>query len=338
MMPFTIESSFASWRYPRYPAAEAATMDPKQFDAFVQALGAKGTRRVALRWIAGALAADFVAPTGARGKGSRGHGRSSRAAADSSTDSRRQRPACAAGLTRCPAGRIRHGKHRRHVCVNTQTAADHCGACARTCAAGEHCRFGRCRGADSDCIPDCQDRVCGLDGCSSSCGRCPQCETGSRCCDGRCVQGNCCEDTDCAGGQTCGGSSTPHLCSDPCGPESCFGCCNGATCVEVLDQNNQTCGLGGITCSVCTAGTFCQDGQCTCREPGELCDPTISPDQCCVFSGAICVGGGPNPHFGGCCLQDGAPCSPNSNSDCVPGSGCCCSGRCSSSGFCASSS
>ncbi|MFN8592211.1 MAG: hypothetical protein U0031_12195 [Thermomicrobiales bacterium] len=312
-------------------------MDPNQFDALVKNLGSGHTRRVALRWIAGTLvAAGFLTPDTGRGKASPEHGRSGLVDASSATASRRQkRPACAFGLTRCPAGKTRRGK-RRHVCVNLLTHTRHCGTCGRVCPPGERCQSGGCtRGGH--CTADCDSKSCGPDGCGGSCGRCEPYGAGTRCCDGHCVQGDCCEDADCASGQTCGVPGAPYLCSASCGPAQCFGCCNGTACVNVPDQNNQTCGVGGITCIECVAGTFCQDGHCTCRSPGELCNPADSPDQCCAFQGAVCVAGANNPSFGVCCLPDGTPCDPSGVGDCFPGTGCCCSGNCGSSGICESS-
>ncbi len=123
----------------------------------------------------------------------------------------------------------------------------------------------------------------------------------------------------------------------PCGPENCGGCCNESGCVPGFDQSNQACGLGGITCAVCPAVFFCQDGTCTCINPGGFCDPTARPDQCCNFEPTTC-NTGPSQPSGICCLVDGAPCMATANTPCIPGSGCCCSGVCGGDNTCTSSS
>lgn len=129
------------------------------------------------------------------------------------------------------------------------------------------------------------------------------------------------------GGGNGGGSG------DPCGPANCIGCCNGTTCVSAFDQSNQNCGFGGITCATCPQAFFCQAGSCVCIQPGDACDPTVQPDQCCAFASLICNNGTAQTP-GVCCLEDGLPCQSTANTLCIPGSGCCCSGVCGAGNTC----
>jgi len=46
-----------------------------------------------------------------------------------------------------------------------------------------------------------------------------------------------------------------------CGPSTCSGCCQGATCVPLT--NERACGRNGGTCSTCFVGDVCQAGVCT---------------------------------------------------------------------------
>lgn len=122
----------------------------------------------------------------------------------------------------------------------------------------------------------------------------------------------------------------------PCGPENCIGCCNGTTCIPARAQSNRNCGLDGVTCVDCPLAFVCRDGNCVCLGPGESCDPTVSPDQCCAPESIVCSNGGGQPP-GVCCLPEGFPCLSTSGTFCVPGSGCCCSGVCGEGNTCASS-
>lgn len=94
-------------------------------------------------------------------------------------------------------------------------------------------------------------------------GSVPGCPPSEVLCGGGCVD----TDTDsshcgmcgfpCATGQECkGGHCT-------CTPDSCGGCCSGATCVEVASQNAGGCGLSGKLCAACpNPGPTCLEAVC----------------------------------------------------------------------------
>ena len=119
------------------------------------------------------------------------------------------------------------------------------GACA-TCQArwqGEFC---------DQCIPSCDGKTCGDDGCGGSCG---DCGCGERCVDGRC-EFNACD------GRTCG----PDGCGGVCEPNAC-GCgemCSAAGQCERTACDGRSCGPDGCggTCGDCGCGQSCQQGQC----------------------------------------------------------------------------
>ena len=106
---------------------------------------------------------------------------------------------------------------------------------------------------DSVCIPSCETKVCGDDGCGESCGACGP---GQSCGD----SGQCAEDCslDCATagvecgthcGQVCGSCATGTHCDN--GQCTCSPSCGGKTCA---DDN----GCGG-TCSPCPSEVSCTD-------------------------------------------------------------------------------
>lgn len=122
----------------------------------------------------------------------------------------------------------------------------------------------------------------------------------------------------------------------PCAA-TCGGCCNGTICVPFNEVSNQACGVNGVTCVACPEMFFCDAGNCVCFNPGEVCNPSVQPDQCCAFASSVCSTG-PNQAPGICCLQDGMPCLPTAGTACMPGSGCCCSGVCGGGNTCVPSS
>lgn len=99
-----------------------------------------------------------------------------------------------------------------------------------------------------DCTPDCDQKQCGSDGCSGSCG---QCAEGEECADGLCVP--------------CDGECPP------CQP----------------DCDNRKCGDDGCggTCGTCGAGETCADtdaGGTRCYE--DACALGLGPQGCCFGS------------------------------------------------------
>lgn len=116
------------------------------------------------------------------------------------------------------------------------------------------------------CVPNCNDVVCGSDGCGGSCGSCPTgqtctngkcaCITGHLCADGSCYA--CCVDADCAGNAACNPEThtcqcVPNCTGKTCGGDGCGGQCG--TCPE-----GQICTSAGI-CG-CNSGVLCSDGIC----------------------------------------------------------------------------
>lgn len=153
-----------------------------------------------------------------------------------------------------------------------------------------------CQGPQCVCVPACQDKVCGPDGCGGQCG--PGC--------------NACE--------SCLGDGA---CSLPCDGE---GCCDGDVCVN--GESNTACGTDGETCITCSGtGVTCggggQTGVCGCTPatacPGDLncgtiddgCGGMVSCGACTGFD--TCGGGTPSqPNVCGCtaktCAQLGTSC------------------------------
>lgn len=181
------------------------------------------------------------------------------------------------------------------------------------------------------CVPDCNGKVCGGDGCGGSCGTC-QFVAGKPFCSatGQCVANNCvpdCTDSEC-GDDGCGGSCgtcpagkgcTLHYCQALTAGESCEGYCGGfapsgcscepgcegiqccpdaqAACGCKPQCDGKGCGPDGCggSCGSCEAGTVCSaDG--TCED-----DPCL-PDPCnghgsCTAGVCTCV----YPYVGAAC-------------------------------------
>ena len=136
-----------------------------------------------------------------------------------------------------------------------------------------------------DCVPDCDGKDCGPNGCGAVCGTCAANEV---CEDQVCVCVPDCFGVEC-GGDGCGGS---------CGECPAGFACVDAACECVPDCVGKGCGddgCGGACPPGCGVGFFCQGGVCNelvscgdavCDEPLE--DPFNCPDDCvCVPD---CVG------------------------------------------------
>ncbi len=170
----------------------------------------------------------------------------------------------------------------------------------RTCSVSAGAESWCSVGLRESCLPDCNGRNCGADGCGGSCGACAGTETCS-------AAGLCVCQPDCAGLQ-CG--------SDPVCGTSCGQCAGGMECVsgqcqEPVCQPNcagRQCGpdpVCGTSCGQCPGDMECVSGQC--REPA--CQPDCSGLQC-----------GPDPVCGESCGQ------------CPAGQTCEAGGVCSASG------
>lgn len=192
-----------------------------------------------------------------------------------------------------------------------------------------------------DCVPDCEGKECGDDGCGGSCGVCN--EDGGECC----INGTCktCLDE----GDSYNDSLGPN---DPsCGLQCCgdlVGLAPMAAYDENCEFNNEFVGYA-MTCSDCGNGT-CEDweNRCSCPEDcdvAEICDNGVDDDgdelvdcmddECPCPRGTSCCTGGPSTACcdnelevciaSGCCPKDlacGDFCCPsgftcNSNLECV---------------------
>lgn len=159
-------------------------------------------------------------------------------------------------------------------------------------------------GTCAECVPRCDGRECGDDGCGGFCGECtqegkffcndgicgeqcePRCE-GRSCGDDGCggVCGECAEGETCQAG-TCGPPPADLSCEGNCGALAPGGCSCGAECetfgtccADVIAQcgcqpycDGKSCGGDGCggTCGTCSDGFECDEvGQCV----DDLCDP-----------------------------------------------------------------
>jgi hypothetical protein len=276
-------------------------LDSERFDGIVRSLAHPTSRRSALGALAGALAVLGFEQASATSKprhvGSRHNAKPAsdagdrrQAGADRARDpdaggkrhKGRHHKRCDDGLTSCPA------KHHKHLCVDLQTDAAHCGQCKQACDHGQPCQAGQCVGS---CNPDCGDKQCGDDGCGGSCGAC---DAGKVCKQGACACPN--------GTSDCGG-----VCQQCCSPADCPSApCSEATCI------NGTCGLNPIA-GCCQNKSDCDDeNPCTIDDcVGNVCQhnpaavgATCGDGQTCC--GATCCGGGQTCQNGSCA----APCTP----------------------------
>ncbi|MCB9526878.1 MAG: chitobiase/beta-hexosaminidase C-terminal domain-containing protein [Myxococcales bacterium] len=255
-------------------------------------------------------------------------------------------PPASCGDATCDAG---------ESCLNCP--AD-CGVCcgdgACTAAHGENCATCladcRCPGGQrcdvetfqcvAACVPDCQGRVCGDNGCGGRCGDCPGAQVCDR--DGRCnpPPAQCGDDT-CDAGEDC--QNCPADCGACCGDarcdaavgESCATCPVDCRCPQgqqcALEQRicveqcvpacgGRQCGPDGCggECGRCGPGFQCDArGQC-----GEICEPVCDgracgPDGCggeCgdCGQGAVCSPAGQ-------CLDVGATCDCEGGEICLDG-------------------
>ena len=126
------------------------------------------------------------------------------------------------------------------------------------------------------CIPDCQGKECGPDGCGGECG---QCAPGTPCCGGHCLPCSCgdiCNEWGCCEPTQAG--CTPEgdwicECRTP-GPEVCDGTdndCDGETDEEVMAEHE---GLDCPSAGVCSGGVpvIC--------EPAPECNPAALTGWC----------------------------------------------------------
>ncbi len=155
------------------------------------------------------------------------------------------------------------------------------------------------------CIPACQDKECGDDGCGGNCGLCPpdhQCGEDFTCflhCEPKCTGKQCGDDGcggscgDCPFNMACNAGScvcNPQCEGKDCGPDGCGGSCGECAlgfqcspfglCEEICKPQceGKLCGPDGCggTCGACPPGLYCSpDGSCT-----DVCYPDCANKQC----------------------------------------------------------
>jgi len=166
---------------------------------------------------------------------------------------------------------------------------------------------------DSSCIPNCNEKECGDDGCGGTCGNCSSglsCSSEGKCLE-ECLK-NCynreCGDDSCGG--SCGSCSSGYNCSNGactinCGADSCGGTCgdcpdgkkcSSGTCIDDCVSNctvpQQQCSGNNIigceyitsTCmkwgwdnpKTCPSGYNCQGGECI----EDVCTPNCTGKEC----------------------------------------------------------
>lgn len=139
-------------------------------------------------------------------------------------------------------------------CDDKECGSDGCGGTCGICPAEWSCN------AESvciNCVPNCIGLTCGADGCGGVCGLCPE--------EWFCVDpGICMECLPNCEGKTCGGDGCGGSCGD-CG----FGkICDGVECVDCVPTcEGKVCGDDGCggSCGICAENASCTDeGQCAC--------------------------------------------------------------------------
>ena len=195
----------------------------------------------------------------------------------------------------CPEGEQCNVQQARCIdecvpqCDGRNCGADGCGGTCGNCLASQDCNDGVCR---DRCVADCDGRVCGGDGCGGSCG---DCDAGDLCDDGICAE-----------------ICTPECAGRACGDDGCGGFCGacdvGEVCTEAglcdavceRDCDGRQCGTDGCggSCGDCRDGEDCAPGgQCVVECVPECDDRACGDDGCggecgvCAM-GAICADGG----------------------------------------------
>ncbi|MBN2497499.1 MAG: hypothetical protein JXR96_23100 [Deltaproteobacteria bacterium] len=170
------------------------------------------------------------------------------------------------------------------------------------CAEGERCADGACEA----CVPDCEGRQCGPDGCGGDCGPCPE---GMDCQDGWCVPG--CINECLPGESRCLDLSSFQACAD----------WNGDGCFEFGPRQT------------CDEGTSCDEdsGRCVypcrdeCRLGQSYCTDESGYVECGYWDEDPCLEYGPR-----IACEDGEACDPNTGlcgqtcrDECWPGQSVC---------------
>jgi hypothetical protein len=206
------------------------------------------------------------------------------------------------------------------VCNNgtTDTACGSNGACDE-CTGQKQCQNRQCV-----CVPDCDGKMCGPDGCGDHCGSgCPPNATCTNdgtagVCDFRKCDDTCCGQANAichaSTGDCCVAESVEQICNGQCG-DFVNNCgisvdCGSCTCSPACPIC-QTCDTGNGECvnvsnsEPCGDGLQCKNGQCVCD--GASCpDGCCQGEQCHIDDDAACGAGG--GICGGCVDQGAATC------------------------------
>lgn len=278
-------------------------MEGHQFDQIAKEQGASGSRRRALKLLAGGLLAPVLAHFGRQ-----------EAAAACRTFNQpcgKNAPCCPGHGIRCQDGRCTCRPEKTH-CVAGPRCQDlghdpaHCGKCGKSCPATKPCCVkGKCRPkcGDSCCdncfiellpngVPIPNSHVCCRGAAGTVCGKQPG-RHDDRCCypDELCLKGRCCSNslygtTNCKG--TCCAKAA---------------CCNGTTCCrkdfvcarqagtgkEICVRANRGCTVKGH----CYANEICHGGVCCAG--GRICQTNFGADPLCCKANEYCeFGNTPN--------------------------------------------
>ena len=146
------------------------------------------------------------------------------------------------------------------------------------CAEGALCVHGTC------CVPNCEGKECGGDGCGNTCGECPALQicVGEKC---SCLFEQC-EDACCAAEELCFEDECchPYCVGKECGGDGCGGSCGECTDLQICvgekccapDCTGRVCGDSDGCVGFCGEVASCDDGN-TCTV--DLCEPAIG----CVY-------------------------------------------------------
>lgn len=123
----------------------------------------------------------------------------------------------------------------------------------------------------------------------------------------------------------------PTVTAPPCGPTTCFGCCDSTTGQCVAGTVTSACGNGGYVCTACSGSQTCSGGQCssggtTCGNCSGCCSGSTcvinTSERFCGTTGSACQACDPGEICAnGICASAGC-----SSATCL--SGCCYNGSC----------
>ena len=159
------------------------------------------------------------------------------------------------------------------ACEAKECGGDGCQGSCGTCEAGYACEAGACT---LICQPNCEDKECGGDGCGGGCGTCDEhyaCEQGACTYQPWCGDGSCNVEYD----EDCGSCTADCMCG--CGEACTEGTCSFTAC------DGRVCGPDGCGgfCGECLESQVCvEDGTCACLPQceGKECGPNGCGDVC----------------------------------------------------------